>query len=139
MSQPAPGSSPGDDSPAPNPSERKPPRFYDAGPWVVQQFNSKEVQDIISNVNRKKRYLVAAELVEPRFREQFPHPFRGETDDEFQRRRMSNNSARRDKMVRWQAETEMQHKKRMALLRKVRRLGPAEQIHRSRCLAEPGG
>ncbi|KAI0705768.1 hypothetical protein C8T65DRAFT_696370 [Cerioporus squamosus] len=96
---------------------RVPPRFFNAGAWVNEQFHTKEVQEIVGNTKRKKRYLAAAELVEPRFKAQFPDPYPGETAHEFQARREATHSQRRDKLVRWEAETQEEHAKRMASLR----------------------
>ncbi|KAI0710285.1 hypothetical protein C8T65DRAFT_739737 [Cerioporus squamosus] len=92
-------------------------RFYDALAWVDAEYDTKEVQDLIANRNSKSPYLDAAEFVEPKFKERFPHPYPGETAAEFEKRKKAAHSKRRENMVMWKAETEVEHKARMARLR----------------------
>lgn len=117
---PAPAAEPEADTSS-TPGSRVPPRFYNAGPWVRAQFETPEVQAIVSDKKRKRRYLAAAELVEPRFKKEFPGPYPGETDEEFARREeAAHTKERREALVRWEAETVSQHQQRMTRLRKVR-------------------
>ena len=98
---------------------RRGSRFLDAADWVDEQFAKEEVQRIVMNNSSKSRFLDAAELVEPWFRQQFPHPYSGETDEDFAVRQARTRPKRRANMVQWSAESPEEHMNRMKRLRKV--------------------
>ena len=99
---------------------RRGSRFLDAADWVDEQFDKEEVQRIVmNNSSSKSRFLDAAELVEPWFRQEFPHPYSGETDEDFAARQARTKPERRANMVQWPAETPEEHLMRMKRLRKV--------------------
>ena len=103
------------------PSSKRGWRFLDAADWVDEQFETEAVQSIVMNdTSSKSRFLDAAELVEPLFRERFPNPYAGETDEEFAARRARTKPKRRVNLVQWPPETPERHGERMQRLRQVR-------------------